>query len=246
MPVRLEVSRERLLAYLLEELPAGELSALDEQVLKDEHFAAAFAALRADCLDDYALGRGSSEQRERIARALNLTASDDRSVALARAWHRALAPRNHRSAGRGRWPWALALAASVVLAIGVGWLKPWESAAVNPGTGDGHGFVLLLRPEVLRGATAPPPVLVPGTSPNLDVQIVVRGPAPRYTVRVLGPTGASTYEGLTVRTAGKAHYVQFSIPRGRMATGTYRFKLLQLRGGRCILEHRYVLTLALR
>ncbi|NNM62382.1 MAG: hypothetical protein HKM03_09450, partial [Steroidobacteraceae bacterium] len=59
MPVRLEVSRERLLAYLLEELPAGELSALDEQVLKDEHFAAAFAALRADCLDDYALGRGS-------------------------------------------------------------------------------------------------------------------------------------------------------------------------------------------
>jgi hypothetical protein len=246
MPVPSEISRERLLAYLLGELPAEELSALDEQVLKDEDFADALDAMRADCLDDYALGRGSREERERIARALNLAGSDDRSVALARAWHRALAPRDHRAAGRGRWAWALALAASVVLAIGIGWLMPWESTTVNPGTGGGHGFVLLLQPEVLRGATAPGPVVIPGTAPDLDVQIVVRRSAPRYTVRVLGPTGPSTYQGLAVRTAGKNRYVQFSIPRGRMATGTYRFEVLQRLGGRRVLEHRYVVTLAVR
>ncbi len=241
-----EISRERFLAYLLGELPAEELSALDRRILADEEFAAALDALRTDCLDDYALGRGSGAERDRIARALHLAATDDRSVALARAWHRALGFRDRRAAGRGRWIWTLALAASAVLAVGIGWMHPWESTPVNPGTGHGHGFVLLLQPQVLRGATASRPLVVPTSSADLEVQIVVRGSAPRYTVRVRGPAGWSTDEALAVRAAGASRYVQFAIPRARIAAGRYRFEVLQQRGDRQILEDRYAVTLALR
>jgi len=72
---------------------------------------------------------------------------------------------------------------------------------------------------------------VPKNLASLTVQVVVPDPAARYEVRVQGPSIAAMFSDLTVRTASGMSYVQFSMPRSRLQSQTYEFRVYRMAPG---------------
>lgn len=262
----IEVSRERLLGYLLGELAPRELAAIDQRLLQEDAFADAFEEARNDLLDAYALDALPLEQRERARHALNLSSREDPAVAFSCALRRALgtgeagaresggdrwegpgasAPARSRRLRDRLWRRSLAFAASVALASGLwwGWTLLGPGGLPAPGHSGHGGFVLLLRPAVMRGAAPAQAVSVPAPLHTLAVQIVVTGPAARYRVRVRGPVGTSIYPDLPVRQAAGARFIQFSIPHSQLVSGEYRVELERAGPGEPRVLRRYEVRL---
>lgn len=223
-----EISRGRLIGYLLGELAAEELAAIDERVLRDDAFAEALEALRTDLLDEYALGTVSASERERIGRALNLSGEADASLRFARALHRQLdrAGGGRQRAWRVRARWALPIAASVLLVFGAWWYWP---AAHESRNGSALGretvYTLLLRPARLRGAEGMRTVQIPAGVTTLQVQIELRGTGPFAEVSLQGPGQRLRFRHLPVRTFSGVRFVQFSVPRSALQTGRYTLEV---------------------
>ncbi|HTW37498.1 MAG TPA: hypothetical protein VMD49_02935 [Steroidobacteraceae bacterium] len=253
---------ERLLAYLLGELPPEELADIDRQLLDSDEFADALEDARNELLDAYARGTLAPARHERIGRALGLAPLDHGfQVAFSNALHRTLqgqprAPRagyletarpiDRRGRSRPRY-WAVPLAACLALAAGL-WIArdTLMRQAGRPAIGSGPqpAFVLLLSPEVLRGPTAIQTVSVPQRLASLDVQLVVPDPSFRYTVRIEDPPERTTYSGLIPRTVSGVSFVELSIPRTRLKSRTYDFLLLREGPGAGQPLERYVVRLA--
>lgn len=223
-----EISRGRLIAYLLGELAAEELAALDERVLRDEAFAETLEALRTDLLDEYALGTVSASERERIGRALNLRGESDAPVRFARALHRQL----DRPGGlrQGAWAlrarWAVPIAASVLLVFGAWWYWPAAQMSGNGSVlGRGTVYTLLLRPARLRGADGMRTVQIPAGVTTLQVQIELRETGPFAEVSLRGPGQGLRFRHLPVRTFAGVRFVQFTVPRSALQTGRYTLEV---------------------
>jgi hypothetical protein len=238
-------SRERILAYLLGELPPAELAEIDRRLLTDEAFGDLLEDARHELLEACALGTLTEAESDRAHRALNLppagrgrSGEADFSRALAQALRRT-APRPGREsrarAWRGRRVWAAALAAGVVAAVGL-WLV-LRGAGPGPGvvgggsSPPGAAFVLLLRPAVLRGPASGQTVRLPAALQSLETQIVVPDASGRYEVRVQSAAGQFEYRNLTPRSLGGVSFVQLAIARDRLPPGTERFLLLQVQPG---------------
>lgn len=234
-------SREQMLAYLLGELPAQELARIDQQLLTDDEFAGAMEEARHDLLDAYALGTLPGGQRERARRALNVSAGDfpvvfaralrtglkktaaDRAARAEPAQNELIAAGTRAPGWRRPLRWALPLVACVIVAFGGWWLWPGHGPGGTAGP-DG-AFVLLLRPQVLRGASAARVVSLPAGQSALEVQAVVRGSAKRYAVRVQDASGGWIYADLAARETGGVRFIQFAIPPSRVHSGEYRFEV---------------------
>ncbi len=235
-------SRERILAYLLGELPPAELAGIDHRLLTDEAFADLLEEARNELLDAYALGALTEAQGERARRALNLPpagrgAEADFPRALAQALRRAErrpGPGSRARPGHGMRLWAAALAACMVCAVGL-WLllrgaSP-EGGAVAGSSRPGAAFVLVLRPDVLRGPVSAQTVRLPEALQSLQTQIVVPDARGQYEVRVRSAAGQLVYRDLTPRSLGGVSFVQLAIARDHLAPGTERFLILQVGPG---------------
>ena len=228
-----EISRERLIAYLLAELPAGELAALDERLLREEAFAEAVEAARTDLLDEYAHGVQPGERRERIRQALHLPERSDPSVAFARALHTALADSQRRDRGRRErrgWRiarWALPLAACVLLGVGTWWYRQAPPAGRAVPSLAAAPFTLLLTPQHLRAAEGVRAVRLPPDLSALRVQIVLGAGAGAGSaeVRVSTPAGSMRFDGLAVRHFNATPFVQITLPASALRAGLYRFEV---------------------
>lgn len=240
-------ARERLLAYRLGELAAGELAEIDERLLRDDHFAAALEAARVELLDEYALGEGSHSRRERIARALNLTGEQDASVRFARALAQQLATpsdtlqaRARSAAPRGSMRWALMLAASVVLAMGLWRYSPWRQSPGVRTPPAAAPFTLLLRPEQLRSTSGAQILHVPPAVQRLRVQIVLRRGVTRAEVDVRGAGRVVRRDHLRIRALAGRPFVQFELPRRTLPAGAYRITVRSVRRGQAWTERYWV------
>ena len=244
-----EQTQERLLAYLLGELPADELAAFDARWLREEDFAAALEAARLELLEQYALGACSERRRERIAQALNLSGPQDESVRFARALPHALtrfAPPGRRSGIRFAAPlrWALPLAACALLALGLwrygpGWHTPGQTVRSSaPAT-----FTVLLRPARLRSASGVRVVHIPITAQQVRVQIVLRHAVGRAEVILRHEASVLRVERLAIHHLGATSFVQFILPRRRFAPGEYQLMVRSLEHGRPATD-RYRLEIA--
>jgi hypothetical protein len=233
------VEPDLVLAYLLDELPERELARIDRRLFEDEAFAAAFEAARVDLLDAYARGKLAAGTSERARRAIERSGQDRMAVSIARALHEQLgnsapahgAPEQAVTRLHKRWSWAVPLAACVLASFGAWalWPKSQSPDRIEQvrTTGKRAPFVLLLRPEALRGAAARP-VRLPAALRALEVQVLIgRAPARYYEVRVEGPAGAVTYPHLVPRRFKGIPFVQFSLPATWLSSGTYRFELLR-------------------
>jgi hypothetical protein len=226
-----EISRERLIAYLLAELPAGELAALDERLLREEAFAEAVEAARTDLLDEYAHGEQPRERHERIRQALHLPERSDSSVAFARALHTALAGVQRRERGRRErrdWRtarWALPLAACLLLGLGTWWYRQGPPAGRAVPSVAAAPFTLLLTPQHLRAAEGVRAVRLPPGLRALRVQIVLGSGARSAEVRVSTPAGSMRFDGLAVRHFNATPFVQIALPASALRTGLYHFEV---------------------
>ncbi len=237
-----EMSRGRLLAYLLGELTAEDLAAIDARVLCDDAFAEALEALRTDLLDEYALGPLDAAERDRIRRALNLRGEADSPVRFARALHRRLereaTPRHSLWTGWVRW--ALPIAASVLLVFGAWWYWPDSPLLLSRSAPSGEAaYTVLLRPVRLRAAEALRTVRIPSGVTKVRVQIELRGPATFAAVDLHGPHGRLHFEHLAVRTFDGVRFVQVTVPRSALQTGRYT-AVVRSQGG-AEAEQRYAL-----
>ena len=245
-----EFSRARLIAYLLAELPAEELAQIDTRLLIEAQFAAQLEALRVDLVDEYALGGGGGE-RERWARALQLSGNSDPSLAFARALTRQVSgdrPPVRRSAPGGpprrHWMssrWAGAVAASLVLVIGVCglWLVPHRAYGPSPHAAR-PAFTLLLRPQRTRGA-ALPIVHIPRDLSVLRVQIVVPRHAAMVNVVLKGPGGALRFEHLSARRFEEQSFVQFDVRTRLLPSGRYHVTVRSAQHDRLLGDYSRVL-----
>ena len=226
-----EISRERLIAYLLAELPAEELAALDERLLREEAFAEAVEAARTDLLDEYARGVQPRERQERIRQALHLPERSDPSVAFARALHTALAGAQRRDRDRRvrrSWPtarWALPLAACLLLGVGTWWYRQAPPAGRAVPSLAAAPFTLLLTPQHLRAAEGVRAVRLPPDLSALRVQIVLAAGARSAEVRVSTPAGSMRFDGLAVRHFNATPFVQITLPASALRAGLYRFEV---------------------
>ena len=246
-----EQTRERLLAYLLGELPAEELAAFDVRLLRDADFAASLEAARVDLLEEYALGACTDRRRERIAQALNLSGAQDESVRFARALAPALARLAPARAVRARsgvsrepLRWALPLAACALLGVGLWRYSPWRHAdgrAVRSSTP--ATFTVLLRPARLRSASGLRVVHIPGAAQQVRVQIVLRHAVGRAEVILRHDSSALRVERLAVHHLGATPFVQFILPRRRLAPGQYQLRVRSHEHGRLVTD-RYRLEIA--
>lgn len=235
------LSREGLLAYLLGELPAAELAAIDRRLLEDETFGDLLEEARHELLEGYASGRLSDSECEQVRRALHLPREARGGEAgFARALRQAMRQASPDPTpvlrGRGRWGvWPAALAAALVAALGLGLLLRDARLTGVPGAGSpgappdstAAGFVLLLRPAVLRGPSSVPPVRLPEGLRSLQTQIVVPDGVGRYEVQVRSPSGLLVYPRLAPQSANGVSFVQLWIPRARLSSGTYEFLLVR-------------------
>lgn len=252
------ISGERLLGYLLGELPSHELAEIDRRLLEDDEFADALGEARDDLLDAYALGALAPEQRDRVHRALGLTGERDARLEFSRALHEALRspppsgareapPGTDRSSpARRAGYWALPVAACLALGAGL-WLTRGAHLGngPSPAVAAGPHFVLLLSPEVLRGEGPERRVSMPRDAAALDVQIVVPDEAMRYDVQVSSPSGHSTYANLVPRSTSGLSYVELSMPRAQLRSLSYEFILLRAQRTSDRPLERYVVHIAL-
>ena len=241
-----EETRERVLAYLLGELPAGELAEFDRRLLRDESFAASLEAARVDLLDEYARREGPHGRRERIGRALNLTGEADASVRVARALAHQLAragvPRASERRGASRAPlrWAVMLAACGVLGIGLWRYGPWGAGTGTGAPPAAARYTLLLRPARLRSARAPQRVRLPPAARPLRVQIVLHRGVSGAEVTVRGAAGVRRLRALRLHHLQGRPFVQFTLsPRG-LPPGLYRFSVRARRDGQVSTERYWV------
>jgi hypothetical protein len=244
-------SRERILAYLLAELPPAELAEIDRGLLTDEALGDLVEDARNELLEACARGTLSEAEAQRARRALHLPPAgrraggeEDFARVMAQALQRAAQrPRlgGFLRAGRGG-PWAAALAACGVGALGL-WLLVRGAGAdggVPPGTSPpGAAFVLVLRPDVTRGPASGQTLRLPAALQSLETQIVVPDASGRYDVQVRSAAGQFQYHNLIPRTVGAVSFVQLAIARDRLPAGTERFLLLRNQPDAPALVHSY-------
>ena len=245
-------TRERLLAYLLGDLPADDLAEFDARLLRDESFAASLEAARVDLLDEYARREGPHSRRERIGRALNLTGEADESVRFARSLAHQLArgaggPQASARRGASRAPlrWAVTLAACGVLGIGLWRYGPWGGGTGPSAPPAATRYTLLLRPARLRSARAPQLVRMPPAARRLRVQIVLHRGVSGAEVTIRGAAGVQRLRSLRLQHLQGRSFVQFALSPRRLPPGLYRFSVRSRRDGRVSTE-RYWVEIALR
>ena len=244
-------SRAQLLSYLLGELPPQALAEIDRRFLEDESFADLLEEARHELLEAYSAGSLPEVERARARHALNLPPDGQGGEAdFSRALSHGLRqlPQPPQGQSRARRPralrlWAAALAASLVSGTGL-WLSlrgapPGAGPVTQASSPPEEGFVLLLRPEVLRGPTPEQTVTLPRTLAALTTQIVVPHAAGTYEVRVRSATGEIIYRGLTPHLLSGVSFLELVIARGRLSPGTYRFEVLQVSPGPPRPIHRY-------
>ncbi len=247
-----EQIQDRLLAYLLGELPADELAAFDARWLREEDFAVALEAARVELLEEYALGACTERRRERIAQALNLSGPQDESVRFARALPHAMArfaPPGRRSGLRltavgAPVRWALPLAACVLLALGLWrYSPPWHTQGQTVRSSAPTTFTVLLRPVRLRSASGVRVVHIPLAARQVRVQIVLRQAAGRAVVILRHDASVLRVERLAIHRLGATSFVQFILPRHRFVPGEYQLMVRSLEHGRPATD-RYRLEIA--
>jgi hypothetical protein len=242
--------RKLLPKYLLGELSSEEIAEIDEKYLFDDSFADALEDVRRDLLDSLAAGELGASEHKRVEQALAKIPHHDGAVRIARA----LQARQEKSRPAGpqvRKPYGIWAAAALVLCVAILAIfvrrqgsvgsppGPQASGAmpspstVPPTQQDGGQdqlvFVVLLSPDVSRGADAPLSFMIPGAARYVEFQIVLpaSGKKARYEVSVFSNAKKEplTVSGLELKTLGGQQYLEFRTLAGSLPPGKYSIRV---------------------
>lgn len=241
-------ARQNLLRFLLGELPAEEVDAIDQRLLIDEEFANLVAEARNDLLDAYAAGELDTSMRQRVEKALLQGPTDSLSLSVARKLQSTrTAGQESTRRSKVKWPIArkrvwipVAVAAVVVLVVGsVLFYRPKQSATSTSITGlqrkqetpkagrAAPPFVLLLTPEITRGAGSPRTVTLPPQAVALKVQIVLEAHQPPGPYQVILKSGQkhkiTAFDHLQPQRLGSTRFLQVTFPVRLVPPGDYQF-----------------------
>lgn len=258
--------RKLLLRFLLGELPAEEAETFEQSLLADEEFADRVAEARYDLLDAFAADEMDASMRRRVEKALLQSPGDSAGLAVAQRLQKARIsdanrlsqPKRRRSFAQKRvW---IPVAAAVTLAIAGGLYihhgRGRSSASLaeirNRQTATASGqteqaFVLLLEPQVMRGAGQPRTVVLPPQTSSVEVQLVLGrqesfGP---YQVVLKSGQGQqiAAFKKLRPRDLGQTRYLQITVATRLVPAGNYRFEVY-LQGTSVHPIHSYTVSIA--
>lgn len=120
-------------------------------------------------------------------------------------------------------------------------LRPNGLVAAGPVT----TFTLVLSPAVPGAPAQESTARLAKPLRALQLQIVVPRAEGRYEVRVQSGARGFDYGGLSPRTLHGIRFVQISIPRARLSSGTYQVLLLRAGSGPARLLHSYSVRVVL-
>lgn len=256
--------RKLLPLYLLGELTPEESAEIDERYFSDKEFADVVEEVRRDLLDSLAAGELSAEDRARVEKALAQIPEGEGVLRVARA----LQAKQEKTAQAGRfsrggigglsWIWAAAavLLCVVTLAVVVkerdrlqgraavetSRTAPAPPAAPAPKQGTAQNeaaFVVLLSPEVSRGAEASQSFAVPNTARFVEFQIVLRGSdgKTRYEASVSYERGSNPliFSDLEAKSIGAQRYLEFRTAASLLPPGKYAVRVYAETRGRPLL-----------
>jgi Putative zinc-finger len=242
--------RKRLPRYLLGELSPEEIAEIDEKYLGDDSFADALEESRHDLLDRLVAGELSANERSRVEKLLAQMPQYEGALRVARALHarqggsRTTERKVRTRVRRPFWIWA---AATVVLSLATlavfvkrhsNLISPQTlrtsgtmpaPSTVSPthrqGAEDELAFVVLLSPEVSRGADGPESVAIPGAARYVEFQIVLpaSNEKTRYETRVSADSKKEPLiiSDLEAKSLGLQRYLEFRAPADSLPPGRY-------------------------
>jgi hypothetical protein len=243
-------SRKLLPRYLLGELSTEELAKIDEKYLFDDSFADALEEARRDLLDSLAAGELRGNERKRVEKALEQIPQYEGALKVARALHakqeQSRPAERQRREGMRRPYWISAAAAVVLCVATLAFFVKRQSNIVSPqtpqtssttpapstvsptqrhGAQDELAFVVLLSPNVSRGADAPLSFAIPGTARYVEFQIVLpaSNEKTQYEVRVSSDSKKEPLiiSDLEARSLGLQRYLEFRALADSLPTGNY-------------------------
>lgn len=230
--------RDRLIAYLLHEMPEEEREAFAGRWFEDPALYEQLRMAEADLLDRYVRGGLAGNRRDRVERYLLDSEAQRRKLAFAAGLHAALpALRNSRWARV-----ALSAAAALVLVAGLAiWLtlqnrslrRELASARTNPPAVSAGGIYTVFLPgEALRGSSPSPVVRVPAGAAlvRLDVEVDGVEGSDSYAA-VLSTAGQTVWNEAPIRPAvhGTGVLVPVWVPAAVLQPANYTLTLT-LRG----------------
>lgn len=258
-------TRELLLRFLLGELPADEIDAFEQRLLSDQEFADRIAEARYDLLDAYAAGELDASTRQRVAKALLQNPRGSVGLAVAQKLQgtrvASKEPTRQPNAGWtiGRKRVWIPIAAAIALAIaGTLYVRHQKTPSTsvagiqNPQPSHAPGrseaaFVLLLEPQVTRGAGQPRTVVLPPQMASVEVQLVLGAQehAGPYQVVLKSQQGQqiASLGNLQPRSLGQTRFLQVSIPARLVPSGNYHFDVYP-EGSSGHLIHSYTVSIA--
>jgi hypothetical protein len=233
----------------LGELSPEEIAEIDEKYLFDDSFADALEEARRDLLDSLAAGELSAKERRRVAKALEQIPQGEGVLSVARALRakqaQARPAEGQRREGMGR-RYGIWAAAAVLCVATLAFFVKRQSNAVSPharqasgtmpapstvsptpryGAQDELAFVVLLSPDVSRGADGPLSFAIPGTTRYVEFQIVLpaSNEKTQYEVRVSSnPKKAPLIiSHLEAKSLGLQRYLEFRSTSDSLPPGQY-------------------------
>jgi hypothetical protein len=242
--------RKLLPEYLLGELSPEETAEIDEKYLCDDSFADALEEARHDLLDSLVAGELSADERSRVEKSLAQMPPYEGALRVARALHakqgesRAAERKVHIGVRRPFWIWAAATVVLCVATLAI-FLKRQSNLISSPapqtsgtmpapspvsptpreGAQDELAFVVLLSPEVSRGADGPLSFAIPSAARYVEFQIVLPASKEKtqYEVRVSANSRPEPLivSDLAARSLGLQRYLEFRAPADALPPGQY-------------------------
>jgi hypothetical protein len=242
--------RELLPRYLLGELSSEEIAEIDEKYLFDDTFADALEEARRDLLDSLAAGELRASERRRVEQWLAQMPQYEEALSVARALYgkqersRAAERKVPTGVRRPLWIWAAATVVVCVATLTIfvkrqnnvtspqmpqtsGTMPAPSTVSPTPrhGAPDDLAFVVLLSPEVSRGAEGPLSFAIPGTARYVEFQIVLPASDEKtqYAVRVSSNSKKEPLliSDLEAKTLGLQRYLEFRALADTLPPGRY-------------------------
>ena len=235
---------ERIIAYLLEELPEEERERLEDEVFAEEEWPEQIDMAEDDLIEAYLRNQLTTERRRAFEQNYLVTEARQERVTMAAALLRCIDERNaalasgevnavsesgsatHSRAFGGRTSWAARAAAAVALVVIIA--GAWWFLTPRPPRTFATLTLTLSQSNRAEGAAANQVKLAP-TTEALHISLTLPQPTPpaaRYRVELENADG----EKRAVEVADEdARSVQVVIPAAQLARGQYALKLFAIR-----------------